>query len=382
MYNTTPVNPAQAFKIAQIYMKSGIVPLFLGSPGCGKTRLAAMLAEAMEAELHHLRLNTLPPEEAVGLQFVDKETRRTVRFAPSWVPDPSGKDGPRVVFLDELMQAPDEYRKGIMSALLERYIGEHPLPDNLWFVAAGNTSDDGSVVVEMDSATAARFGIILVRSEFDQWSRDFAESGDIELSIMGFLRHRPDLFDGYEKSEGEEDAETEDEIIRASSRTWTKASAFLKQARVDELDEFETKIGLSGILGSRVTDAFWLVHGQLMDLPTMDEIIRMSRRDRAEASPTSIEIMWAYGQAMIWGANSLEKVLAYMEVLNDWQPREGVMFIETRTHIVETMLGHARLRHGIESRDDPRIANMLRGWAAPRPANDGGAASEMMGIAA
>lgn len=382
MYNTTAVNPAQAFKIARIYMKAGIVPLFLGSPGCGKTGLAAMLAEAMDADLHHLRLNTLPPEEAVGLQFIDKEAQRTVRFAPSWVPDSSGKDGNRVVFLDELMQAPDEYRKGIMSGLLERYIGEHRLPDNLWFVAAGNTSDDGSVVVEMDSATAARFGIILVRSEFEQWSKDYAEAGDIEISIMGFLRHRPDLFDGYERGETDADSDFEDEIIRCSSRAWTKASAFLKQAREEELDELETKIGLSGILGSRTTDAFWLVHGKLMELPTLEQIVSMPRGKRHTTSPKSIEVMWAYGQAMIWGAKSSDKVLTFMQVLDDWQPQEDVMFIETRTHILETMLGHARLRHGVDTSKDPRIADLVRQWSAPMPANDASATAEMLSIAA
>ena len=258
MYNTTTVNFSRALSIALTYIDAGIVPLFIGSPGIGKTRLAKLIAEELSADLFSLRLNNILPEDAVGLQFVDRETKQTVRYAPKWVPAADGSDGPRVVFLDEILQATDEQRKGIMSALLERYIGDNELPDNCYFVAAANSSDDGSFVYEMDSATADRFGVIRVISDVEQWARDFAADADIELSIMGFLRMRPDLFDGYTHDETSvPDADHENETIRASARTWTKASTFLKRAAARRLSEEDTITGLSGLLGTRITNAFW-----------------------------------------------------------------------------------------------------------------------------
>ena len=363
MYNTTTVNFSRALSIALTYIDAGIVPLFIGSPGIGKTRLAKLIAEELSADLFSLRLNNILPEDAVGLQFVDRETKQTVRYAPKWVPAADGSDGPRVVFLDEILQATDEQRKGIMSALLERYIGDNELPDNCYFVAAANSSDDGSFVYEMDSATADRFGVIRVISDVEQWARDFAADADIELSIMGFLRMRPDLFDGYTHDETSvPDADHENETIRASARTWTKASTFLKRAAARRLSEEDTITGLSGLLGTRITNAFWQVHGSISGLPTLADIKKMKRRDRQDTSPTSMEIMWAYGQAMIWSAKSHNDIVSNFSVLDDWSPRDGVMFVETRTHIVESMLGHARKYHDIEASQDSRIGAQIKQW--------------------
>lgn len=370
MYNTQPVNISRAFTIARAYMRTGLIPLFIGSPGCGKTTLAAMLAKDFDADLYSLRLNNSPPEDATGLQFIDQENKRTVRYAPSWVPAADGSDGNRVIFVDELLQATDESRKGIMSAFLERYLGEHKLPDNLWFIAAGNSSADGSAVYELDSATAARFAIIRVASEFEQWSRDFAPNAKIALSIMGFLRMRPELFDGYD-SEEKDQAEHEDEIIRASSRRWAEASMFLETATTDGLIDDDMIVGLSGILGSRIAKAFWAVHGKIASLPTLDEIAKMSRSKQAKSTPECMDVLWAYGQAMIWGAKSTDKILSFMDIFDGWAPDSSIPFVETRAHILESMLDQARNRFDVDTREEPRIGERIKIWkSAAAAAND------------
>lgn len=359
MYNTEPVSLDQAFSIAQTYLECGLIPLLVGPPGCGKTTLAHMLASAAGAELISLRLNTIPPEEAIGLQFVDAQNGATVRYPPAWVPASDGSDGAKLVFFDEFMQAPDEYRKGVMSALLEGYIGTHQLPRNCMFIAAGNSAEDGSNVYELDSATADRFGIILVRSEFESWANNFAGSHEIHLAIMSFLRLRTDHFDGR-TTDDEADTTGVDEIIKTSSRKWTQASDYLKAAEAKGDDPAIIRAGLNGLIGSRINESFWQVYGQLVGAPTLEEMVAMDTKGRQAASPQTLDMLWAYGQAMIWGAKSARNIGDYLELFRDWQVPVGVPVAEARSNIVETMLGRARHIYKVNPADDPRIARLVR----------------------
>jgi len=373
MYNTQEVTLEQALHIALVDIKSGSVPLLVSEPGIGKTSLAFTLAAALGARLVCIRLNSIPPEEALGLQYIDKETKRTVRYAPSWVPAADGSDGPVLVFFDEFMQAPDEYRKGIMSALLERYIGEHKLPANCMLMTAGNSAEDGSQVYELDRATADRLSIIKIRTDFNQWANEFAVQAGIDLSIVVYLRLRPEHFsaNSLREAAGEN---ADDNVILPSPRTWEKVSQFIKTARAEGLGPEETKIGIMGKVGNQIGSAFWDVMGKLEGMPSLEDLLNMGVWERKAATPQDMDLLWAYGQSMIWHATSAKQIHRILGLLDDMAPPPGMPFVETRTHIVETMLKHARLKHGVKTEDEPRIADQLKAWQAGisrgTPSND------------
>lgn len=358
MYNTNAVTLNKAIKVAMTYMRAGIIPLLVSPPGIGKTSMVQMIAREFKAELRHLRLNSIPPEEAVGLQFLDHETKRTIRYAPAWLPAEDGSDGDVVVFLDELMQAPDEYRKGIMSALLERYLGQHKIPDNCMFIAAGNSVEDGSNVYELDRATADRFGVIRIIPNLESWANDYAREKNLNTAIVGYLRHRPEHFELTDPDA----TDNPDIVIKPSPRSWEALSRFIDAAYKDNLEEDEIKAGINGKVGEIIGASVWTLIGTLRKLPTLEQFIAMDRESRQKATPDTMDIMWAYGQAMIWYASDAAKTLKIMQVFDSFDRNAKIPLVECRTNVIETILKRARTVHDFSVMDEPGIRNLLVEW--------------------
>ncbi len=249
-----------------------------------------------------------------------------------------------------------------MSALLERYIGDHKLPDNCFFIAAGNSVEDGSNVFEMDRATADRFGIILIRTDFEIWANGYAKNHDLDLSILGYLRVRPDHFSDGTMRAGQGDDSENDNVIRPSARTWVSISNIMKNGRKNNCPDEIIKAAIMGKLGNQITESFWQVVGKLSGVPGLEQMLAMKPKKRAKHTPKEMEILWALGQSMIWNATSAKKIDQILELFDDMEPSSDIPFIETRTHIVENMLSHAVNIHGVSTADEPAIAKRLVKW--------------------
>lgn len=358
MINTVPVSLITAKNVAMSYLRCGVIPMLIAPPGVGKTATVKDLARDLGAQLFHIRLNNTPPEEAIGLQFIEVENgeRHTIRLPAKWVPKSDGSDGPRLIFLDEFNQAPDEYRKGLMSALLERYIGENELPDNCYFIAASNSAEDGTNVYEMDRATADRFGIIKIDADLPLWANDYAAKKNLNLSVVAFLRNREDMFETSKAL-----IESGD-LIGGSPRTWEAVSKYIDQAKLDNLPDDEIKAGLMGLIGETCTNSFWAVQGEILKLPTLDKLLRMSPSQRKKNSPQTMDALWMYGQSMIWSANNEKSIRQIFSLLDHFETPATIPYHETRTHIVESILERARHKHKIDPTAIPEIAEQVMEW--------------------
>ena len=57
------ITPTQALEEMRVSLKAGNVPLFLGSPGIGKSAIAKKLCEEYNLELIDVRLSSYLPED-------------------------------------------------------------------------------------------------------------------------------------------------------------------------------------------------------------------------------------------------------------------------------------------------------------------------------
>ena len=359
MINTVPVTLENAKNIALSYIRCGIIPHFIAPPGVGKTSIVKEIAKLLEADLYHIRLNNTPPEEAIGLQFIEEGQngeKYTVRLPSKWVPKADGSDGPRIIFFDEFSQAPDDYRKGIMSALLERYIGENTLPDNCYFIAASNSVEDGTNVYEMDRATADRFGIIKIRADIGSWANNYANQKKLNISVVAFLRNREDLFETSEILNHSGD------LIGGSPRTWESVSKYLDQGKQDGLPPDDLKTGLMGLIGQTCAESFWSVQGEILNLPTLDELLDMKPEEQKKNSPQTMDALWMYGQSMIWKSTNENNIKRIFDLLDHFKTPETIPYYETRTHIVESILERARRLYNMDCGVFPEITEKIIQW--------------------
>ena len=112
--------------------------LLLSPPGVGKSDVVRQAAADASLPCKSLLGTQIAPEDVSGVPRIVGE--RSV-FCPPRVLLPEDT-APFCLFLDELPACTPDVQKAFYSLLLERRIGEYPLPAGCWVVAAGNRAED------------------------------------------------------------------------------------------------------------------------------------------------------------------------------------------------------------------------------------------------
>ncbi len=159
--------------------------LLLSPPGVGKSDLVHQAARGAGLEVRSLLGTQIAPEDVVGVPRILGE--RCVFCPPRTL---LGDGRPFCLFLDELPACPPEVQKAFYSLLLERRVGEYPLPAGTWVVAAGNRGGDRAMARTLSSALVNRLFVVPVRVDRDEWLAWAAEHG-IREEIRLFITMVP-----------------------------------------------------------------------------------------------------------------------------------------------------------------------------------------------
>ena len=163
--------------------------LFLSPPGIGKTECVMQAAVEEGLECRSLLGTQIAPEDVSGVPRIDG--KRSI-FCPPNIILPAKKNlKPYCLFLDELPACTPDIQKAFYSLLLERRIGEYPLPEGTWVVAAGNRAEDRSLVRSLSSALVNRVIILNVRVDVREWLQ-WGYSAGIRNDILSFITFNPD----------------------------------------------------------------------------------------------------------------------------------------------------------------------------------------------
>ena len=161
--------------------------LLLSGPGVGKSEIVMEAAREAGLPCRSLLGTQIAPEDVSGVPRIVGE--RSV-FCPPRVllPEPAE---PFCLFLDELPACAPDVQKAFYSLLLERRLGEFPLPQGSWVVAAGNRIEDRALVRSLSSALINRVFILHVRADHQEWVR-WAVAQGIRADILSFLQFLPE----------------------------------------------------------------------------------------------------------------------------------------------------------------------------------------------
>ena len=161
--------------------------LLLAGPGVGKSDCVYQAAADAKLPCRSLVGTQIAPEDVSGIPRIVGE--RSV-FCPPRVLLPE-EPTPFCLFLDELPACSPDIQKAFYSLLLERRIGEHPLPPGTWVVAAGNRVEDRSLVRALSSALVNRVLLLHVRVDFAEWMT-WAHAQKLRGEILAFLETNPE----------------------------------------------------------------------------------------------------------------------------------------------------------------------------------------------
>jgi len=136
------------------------VPVLLwGPPGTGKTATVRALSEAMGWPCETVIAAIREPSDFAGLPVVDRtETGRgRVVFAPPRWAERLAAAGKGVLFLDEISTAPPAVQAALLRVVLERTVGDLPLPADVAVVAAANPPEQAADGWDLSAPLANRF---------------------------------------------------------------------------------------------------------------------------------------------------------------------------------------------------------------------------------
>ena len=161
--------------------------LLLSSPGIGKSDIVNQAAAEVGLPCRSLLGTQIAPEDVSGIPRIVGE--RSV-FCPPRVLLPEDPK-PFCLFLDELPACTPDIQKSFYSLLLERRLGEHDLPKGTWVVAAGNRTEDRSLVRSLSAALVNRVIILNVRVDMKEWIL-WANTHNIRPEILSFIAFTPE----------------------------------------------------------------------------------------------------------------------------------------------------------------------------------------------
>lgn len=160
--------------------------LLLSPPGVGKSDTVLQAAAEAGLPCRSLLGTQIAPEDVSGVPRIVNE--RTV-FCPPRVLLPETPEK-FCLFLDEMPASAPDVQKAFYSLLLERRIGEYPLPKGSWVVAAGNRAQDKALVRSLSSALVNRVILLNVRIDTKEWLV-WARSAGLREEVLAFIAFMP-----------------------------------------------------------------------------------------------------------------------------------------------------------------------------------------------
>lgn len=291
MTDVTELNQVTASQLPAIIATSVAAgrPLMIhGSPGLGKSAAAQQAASdigsglgapnvAMLSDVGHMkdvseyfglfdvRLSQCDPVDVGGLPVADKERGVQGRLVPDWFPSTDRDDIPEhgILLLEEAPSAPPAVQAAAYQLTHDRRIGNKVMKEGWSVVLTGNLLSDGGVVHKMPTPLANRLIHVYVRSDVDSWC-NWALTHDVDPSVVGFIRFRPDLLNTFE----EYVSKKQKGHAFATERSWEAASDLVKVAPGDALATM-----LAGTIGVGPAIEFNSFRKVYKEMPNIDGIL-------------------------------------------------------------------------------------------------------------
>jgi len=249
-----------------------IATMIWGPPGVGKSQITYQFASSIGAKMYELRANLFDPVDVRGgLKVVEQQdgSYRTRYGVPEDYP-PSDYQGPVVLFIDELPNAPKATQNALLQLILDHKIGTYTLPLNTVIIAGGNRSQDRASVHEMPTTVKNRFAHYTLEANIDDFVA-WAINNGIDDSIRSFLRYRPALLHSMDVNA----------CAFPTPRAWEMVNR-----KLPYLDD--PFAGIAALIGEGPAGEF-LAHKAIhKDLPDLDQVIQNPSSVRVPVDPSAL----------------------------------------------------------------------------------------------
>jgi hypothetical protein len=186
------VKISQAVTMITKYIRARLVPMLVGSPGCGKSQIVHQIADDFNLKVIDLRLSQCDPCDLLGFPNIVGNKAGYVpmnTFPIEGDPIPEGYTG-WMLFLDEFNGAAPAVQAAAYKLVLDRMVGIYHLHKNVAICCAGNLETDNAIVQPMSTALQSRMVHMELIVDVREWT-DWASSNGIDHRITSYINFKP-----------------------------------------------------------------------------------------------------------------------------------------------------------------------------------------------
>jgi hypothetical protein len=251
-----------------------LTPIIQSEPGCGKTSLLSMLEDSMGDKYDYIYVDCpVKDMQDIAMTIPNHESRTLETYVGSLFKLDSPK--PKVILLDEFMKAPKLLQVIFTRLMLERYIGDTPLPQGSIVFGTSNNQSDG-VGDTMLAHASNRVCLLQMQKpkveDWLVWASENAISPLIRAWVHMFPRALNSYLDDNQKDNPYIFQPSKPQLSFVTPRSLAKASVIVENR--DILGETPTMSALSGTIGYSASADMSAFLSLEKTLPDINEILQ------------------------------------------------------------------------------------------------------------
>lgn len=250
-----------------------LTPIIQSEPGCGKTSLLSMLEDNMGDKYDYIYVDCpVKDMQDIAMTIPNHDTRTLETYVGSLFKLDSPK--PKVILLDEFMKAPKLLQVIFTRLMLERFVGDTPLPQGSIVFGTSNNQSDG-VGDTMLAHASNRVCLLQMQKpkveDWLVWASENAISPLIRAWVHMFPRALNSYLDDNQKDNPYIFQPSKPQLSFVTPRSLAKASVIVENR--DILGETPTMSALSGTIGYSASADMSAFLSLEKSLPDINEIL-------------------------------------------------------------------------------------------------------------
>ena len=251
-----------------------LTPIIQSEPGCGKTSLLSMLEDNMGDKYDYIYVDCpVKDMQDIAMTIPNHDTRTLETYVGSLFKLDSPK--PKVILLDEFMKAPKLLQVIFTRLMLERFVGDTPLPQGSIVFGTSNNQSDG-VGDTMLAHASNRVCLLQMQKpkveDWLVWASENAISPLIRAWVHMFPRALNSYLDDNQKDNPYIFQPSKPQLSFVTPRSLAKASVIVENR--DILGETPTMSALSGTIGYSASADMSAFLSLEKSLPDINEILQ------------------------------------------------------------------------------------------------------------
>ena len=325
-------------------MASGIPAMLFGPPGVGKSTAVRLYAEKHNIYFDVKYLGQMLAGE-LSLPTVDTDDKgeKTLSWAIADFMKKIPHDRPSILLLDEINAASPDVVIQAYQILAEHGFGDFKFPKSCYIIAAGNRSEDGALVFDMNTALADRLVMFNIEPNAKQWLEDFAIPSGVHPYVLATIKSDPRVLTTeslVESNAKENNTKVKNNnLVKPTPRSWERVSHFLKTEPSKEI----RRIVVPGIVGSASAAKLEDTIQSALNLYPVEDYMKATDEELLKMSPKELPNLYTLAYVVNAYCSTAEDFIKAMNMFVIFNSiNDGISRTECMTMAFQMFISKAR----------------------------------------